>query len=120
MIEGFKEKVSHTDLEHKQIMGLERRLSLNSSVVATKNQVSSDLGQEAVILDLKSGVYYGLNDVGTRIWNLIQEPKTLSKIRDLILEEYEVEPECCEQELLALLHELLDAGLIEVSNETAG
>lgn len=99
-------------------MGLERRLSLNSSAVATKNQVSSDLGQEAVILDLKSGVYYGLNDVGTRIWNLLQEPKTLSEIRDLILEEYEVEPECCEQELLALLYELLDAGLIEVSNET--
>ena len=100
-------------------MGLERRVSVYSSVVATKEQVSSDLGQEAVILDLKSGVYYGLNDVGTRIWNLIQEPRTLNEIRDAIVKEYEVEPECCEHELLTLLQELSNAGLIEVRDETA-
>lgn len=101
-------------------MGLECRGSGYSSIVATKNQVSSDLGGEAVILDLKSGVYYGLNDVGTRIWNLIQEPKTLNEIQGAILEEYEVEPDCCADELLALLQKLLAAGLIEVSDETAG
>jgi hypothetical protein len=101
-------------------MSLERRVSGYSSVVATKNQVSSDLGGEAVILDLKSGVYYGLNDVGTRIWHLIQEPKTLNEIQDAILEEYEVEPNCCAEELLTLLQELLAVGLIEVSDETAG
>lgn len=98
-------------------MGLERRVTGYSSIVATKDQVSSDLGGEAVILALKSGVYYGLNDVGTRIWNLIQEPRTLNEIQDAILEEYEVEPECCADELLALLQELLATELIEVSDE---
>jgi hypothetical protein len=101
-------------------MGLEHKISGYSSVVATKNQVSSDLGGEAIILDLKSGVYYGLNDVGTRLWHLIQEPRTFNEIQDAILEEYEVEPDCCAEELLALLQELLAAELIEVSDETAG
>ena len=98
-------------------MGLECRVSEYSSIVATKNQVSSDLGGEAVILDLKSGVYYGLNNVGTRVWNLLQEPKTLNEIKNAILEEYEVEPNCCQYELLELCQELLAAGLIEVSDD---
>lgn len=90
-----------------------------SIVVAAKEQVSSDLAGEAVILDFKSGVYYGLNEVGARIWNLIQEPKTINEIRDAILEEYEVEPSQCDLDLKALLQQLKAEGLIEVRNETA-
>lgn len=90
-----------------------------SSVVATKDQVCSDLAGEAVILNLKSGVYYGLNRVGASIWNLLQEPKTVNEIRDAMLAKYEVEPEQCTRDLLALLQELEGEGLIEVRNETA-
>jgi hypothetical protein len=90
-----------------------------SIVVAAKEQVSSDLAGEAVILDFKSGVYYGLNEVGARIWNLIQQPKTVSEIRDAIVAEYEIEPELCDRDLKALLQQLEASGLIEVSNETA-
>ena len=89
-----------------------------SSVVASKDQVSSDLGGEAVILNLKSGVYYSLNEVGVSIWNLIQQPKTVDEIRNAILAEYEVEPEQCDHDLLKLLQELVTVGLIEVKNET--
>jgi hypothetical protein len=90
-----------------------------SIVVAAKEQVSSDLAGEAVILDFKSGVYYGLNEVGASIWNLIQEPRTVNEIRDAILAEYEVEPEQCDRDLFALLQQLEASGLIEVKNETA-
>jgi hypothetical protein len=84
--------------------------------VAAKDQVSSDLGGEVAILDLKAGVYYGLDAVGARIWSLIQEPRTVNEIRDILLEEYEVEPERCEHDLLALLRRLADEGLVEVRN----
>jgi hypothetical protein len=90
-----------------------------SIVVAAKEQVSSDLAGEAVILDVKSGVYYGLNEVGARLWNLIQQPKTVSEIRDAIVAEYEIEPELCDRDLKALLQQLEASGLIEVRNETA-
>ena len=82
--------------------------------MAAKDQVSSDLGGEVAILDLKAGVYYGLDAVGARIWSLIQEPRTVNEIRDILLEEYEVEPERCERDLLVLLQRLADEGIIEV------
>lgn len=93
-------------------------ISINSIVVAAKDQVSSDLGEEAVILSLNKGVYYGLDEVGARIWDLIQEPKAVSQIRDLLLDEYNVEPERCERDLLALLEELVAEDLVEVQDGT--
>ena len=84
--------------------------------MAAKDQVSSDLGGEVAILDLKAGVYYGLDAVGARIWSLIQEPRTVNEIRDILLEEYEVEPERCERDLLVLLQRLADEGIIEVED----
>jgi hypothetical protein len=94
-------------------------VSGGSIVVAANDQVSSDLGGEVAILDLKAGVYYGLDAVGARIWSLIQEPRTVNEIRDILLEEYEVEPERCERDLLALLQKLADEGLIEVKDEAS-
>ena len=60
-------------------------ISEHSVVIASSEQVSCDLDGEAVILNLKDDVYYGLNPVGARIWNLIQEPKTVGKIKDVLL-----------------------------------
>jgi hypothetical protein len=93
-------------------------VSLDSVVAASKNQVSSDLGGEAAILDLEAGVYYGLDEVGARIWELIQEPRSAREVRDALLAEYDVEPERCERDVLALLQELADAGLVEVRDES--
>ena len=52
---------------------MQKTLFRDAIVKAAKEQVSCDLAGEAVILNLKSGQYFGLNEVGTRIWNLIQE-----------------------------------------------
>jgi len=61
-------------------------------------------------------MYYGLNAVGARVWELVQEPKTVTEIRDTLLSEYEVEPNRCEQDLLALLQELAGKGLVKIDN----
>ena len=96
---------------------MKRAVSLGSTVVATEGQVSSDLGDEVAILDLKAGMYYGLDSVGARVWNLVQEPRTVEEIRNILTSEYEVDPYRCERDLIALLQRLLDEGLIEVSDE---
>jgi hypothetical protein len=93
-------------------------ISLNSTVVVAEGQVSSDLGGEVAILSLKNGVYYGLDAVGARIWELIQGPRTVNEIRDVLLEEYDVEPERCERDLFVLLDQLATENLIEVRDET--
>jgi hypothetical protein len=91
----------------------------HSTVVAAKDQVSSDLGGEVAILDLKAGVYYGLDTVGARVWELIQVPRTVGAIRKILVSEYDVESDRCESDLLALLQELADEGLVEVEGTTS-
>ncbi|MEM6753925.1 MAG: PqqD family protein [Cyanobacteria bacterium P01_C01_bin.38] len=90
-----------------------------SIVVATEEQISSDLGGESVILNMKTGVYHGLNEVGARVWNLIETPKAVKDIKQVLLEEYEVEADVCTKDLISLLCNLKTAELIKVINETA-
>lgn len=94
-------------------------VSLSSTVVAAKDQVSSDLGDEVAILDLRGGMYYGLESVGSRIWKLIEEPRTVRDIRDIVASEYEVELESCERDVITFLQRLTDEGLVEVKGATS-
>lgn len=89
-------------------------VSLSSTFSVSEDQVSCDLAGEAVILNLKSGKYFGLNEVGARIWELLKEHRTPDTIRDTLLDEYDVDPQQCEQDLLELLQQLLEQGLIHV------
>ena len=99
---------------------MKRAISGHSIMVAAREQVYCNLDGEVVILNLKDGVYYGLNAVGARIWNLLQEPRTMHEVRDILAQEYEVETDRCEHDLLALLQELATEGLIEIKDERAG
>jgi hypothetical protein len=92
-------------------------ISESSTVVAVKHQVSSDLGGEVAILDLDAGMYYGMDEVGARIWELVQEPRLVEEIQAVILDEYEVDPATGKRDVLALLQQLTDKGLVEVKDE---
>ena len=96
---------------------IESSMLSNLVIVVAKDQISRDLDGEAVILNMKSGIYCGLNEVGARIWQLIQEPKSVKDLLDTLIKEYEVEPDRCEREVLALLQRTSDNELIEVKNE---
>jgi hypothetical protein len=93
--------------------------SKKTKVAQAKDQVSCSLQEEAAILSFREGMYYGLNPVGARIWNLIREPKEVCEILDVMLREYEVDSQGCEKDLFALLERLLNEGLIEIKDETA-
>ena len=90
-------------------------LSLNSVVVATTEQVSCQLGDESAVLNMKNDVYYGMDPVGARIWRLLQQPRTVWEVRNIILDEYDVDQLRCEQDLLDLLTNMRAEGLIEVN-----
>lgn len=91
-------------------------ISRTMTVVAAPDQVSSDLAGESVILNLKTGLYYGLNEVGASIWNCIQSPTTVDEICNTIMGQYDVSPEDCEQDVFALLQEMMSAKLIEIQS----
>lgn len=79
--------------------------------------VFRDLAGEAVILNLASGTYFGLNEVGTRIWNLLAEHESTEQTLAALLEEYEVEEAPLRQDIEALLRTLVEKGLIVVDPE---
>ncbi|MGB9937087.1 MAG: PqqD family protein [Methanobacterium sp.] len=90
------------------------KLSRSSIIRVTKEAVHCDVEDEVVILSMKDGVYYGLNPVGAFIWEQIQKPKNFGEVRDAVLEEFDVGKEECESDLMELLDELLEKGLIEI------
>lgn len=89
----------------------------HSILTASSDQISADIAPNhsgnMIILGLSNGVYYELNEVGTRVWNLIQQPCRVQTILDTLLDEYEVDVRQCEVDLFALLEDLAKHGLID-------
>ncbi len=80
---------------------------------AIKEHLFSELGEEAVILSLKNGKYYGVNSVGVTVWTNVQKAATLAEIEAAVMNEYEVDEETCRREVLLFLEEMLREELIE-------
>ena len=87
-------------------------MELTDKVSVPAQVMARQVGDETVILDLASGTYFGLDPVGARIWALIGEGKTLAEICTTMLDEYEVEREQLEMDVLRLTGELLERGLV--------
>jgi hypothetical protein len=90
------------------------QISLDRSFAISKDAVFRDLDGEAVILDLESGTYFGLNAVGARIWQLVERHNGLRAVFEDLCREYDAAPDVLEHDLLALVAELERARLGEV------
>ena len=93
-------------------------LTTAAVLVASSEQVSTELphssGAHTVILGLRDGVYFELNEVGARIWQLLQQPCSLQVVLATLLDEYDVSPAQCEADLLSLVEDMLRRGLVEL------
>ena len=92
-------------------------LSLRHSITVAPDIVFREVDGEAVILNLETGLYFGLDQVGTRIWQLIQEHGSLQKVFETMSDEFDVGPDALERDLLGLMGELCGKGLVRVSPE---
>lgn len=92
---------------------MSRPLPLSAIVVAAHDVLSSELGSEHVLLNLADGIYYGLDDVGSDIWKLLQTPVSVGDICRAIVETRDVDTERCRSDVVKLLGELLDRRLVE-------
>ncbi len=91
------------------------KITRDTIIVVADEVVSCDLDGEAAILDIKDGIYYGLDPVGAKIWNLIQKPLVIDEIIKIILNEYDVDKDRCTNDILELIEELLDNRLVKVN-----
>jgi hypothetical protein len=81
-------------------------------VVASNDQISTTLNDEVVILGLQDTMYYGLQDVGARVWALVQSPRSIREIVGAITAEYDVSAETAASDVYRLIDGLRDRGLV--------
>jgi hypothetical protein len=90
------------------------KISTNSTIAVARDVLSCDLREEVAILNLNDEEYYVLNSLGARIWGLVQKPNTLENVLEELLKDYDVEKERLKQDLMELVNELVDKGLVEI------
>lgn len=83
-------------------------------VVQSDQQVATDIDGEVALLCVQSGNYYTLNPVGSRIWHLAAEPRSISEICAELVNEYQVSPAQCYREVTAYLRQMQQAQLVKV------
>jgi hypothetical protein len=80
--------------------------------VATSRVLCKDLGDEAILLDLETETYFGLNASGNRMWKLLTTSPTVREAFNALLEEFDVEPEELERDMSALIADLVGRGML--------
>ena len=93
-------------------------IRLENTVRASLRQMSAEQSGESVVLNFDDGVYYSLNEIGARIWALIQVPCRVSDLLATLVNEYDVDMARCESDMIALLQEMRDMRLVEVQDAT--
>jgi DNA phosphorothioation-dependent restriction protein DptG len=88
-------------------------------VSVSQSQVYTTLGSEAVVLELQASNYFGMNEVGTAVWNFLQQPREVSDVIEHIVNNYEVSAEQAEVEILSFLQTLVDKDLVVVHHRSA-
>jgi hypothetical protein len=87
-------------------------MNLQSQVVRKPDPLSSQVDEDLVIFSAENGMYYGTEEVGKRIWSLIETQTTVKSLCDTLMQEFEVDRETCEREVVAFLDQLNQEGLI--------
>jgi len=90
-------------------------IPLSSTITISSEVLAQEVDGETVLLDLQSESYFGLDEVGTRIWQLLNDHNELQKVFDIMLEEYDVNPKQLENDLNDLVGKLIDEKLIKAN-----
>ena len=89
-------------------------MNLNQKITFSDTVFAQEVDGEMVLLDMNSENYFGLDEVGTAIWQAMQESGSLEEVYKAMLEQYEVEPEVLQKDLLDFAQKLSDSGLAEI------
>ena len=90
------------------------KVQLTDAIELPAHVLFREVEEDVVLLDLRSGSYFGLDSVGRRIWQLLHAHRDLRKVHEVLVAEYAAGPEQLENDLLALVEKLADAGLVKV------
>jgi hypothetical protein len=81
------------------------------------NVVFRNLAGESVLLNLDTGTYFGLDAIGTRLWNLVAEHRSTAQVINILLSEYDVDEPRLQTDVNTLIDQLLAKGLLRTDAE---
>lgn len=86
-------------------------------VVVAENILMRELDGESVILDLSSENYFGLDEIGTRMWQILVSSGSIQDAYEILLQEYEVDPEQLQLDVQELVSQLIESGLMQFEKD---
>jgi len=99
---------------------ISRMISFGDRAIVASNVLIRFLDQESVLLNLNTERYFGLDSVGTRMWQLVTSAATIEAAYFELIEEFDVDPETLRSHLSGLLDHLLENGLIATQSANVG
>ena len=85
----------------------------NRLYVRNRAVIAAEVDGELVMMSVEHGQYYGLAGIGPRLWELLEEPRSLEDLVQQVLEEFAVEQEVCRKDTVEFLEEMERLGLVE-------
>jgi hypothetical protein len=97
----------------------EQKMDLGTVVARNDEPVAIDVDETIVMMSILQGKYYGLDEIGTRIWELIAEPRSIGAVCATLLQEFDVDEETCRRDVLDFVRELAGEKLVRVVDEAS-
>ena len=89
-------------------------ITIDTTIKRAEIIVSSELTDETVMMNVEKGSYYGLDDIETKLWQIVETPTSVSALCDSLLSNYDISREQGEADVLTFVNELHAEGIIEV------
>jgi len=89
-----------------------RPIDINTRLTKNRAIVSNKMDNETVMMSIENGEYYGINPIGSRIWELLDRPAAIADLCESLMEEYDVSAEDCRRDVAEFIGKLLDKDLI--------
>jgi len=93
---------------------MKKEITRDTKVVQRKELPTVMISGDIALMNAEKGIYYGLDAVGTRIWEIIKEEIAIKEIVDVLLKEYNVSADTCENDVIELIEKLDSAELIHI------
>jgi hypothetical protein len=88
------------------------KLELSSRVYRNPEMVSGNMDGETVMMSITRGEYFGLDLIGSRIWEILKQPVTIEALIEQLLTEYEIDRETCSRDVMDFLKQIQEKGLL--------
>lgn len=87
-------------------------MSSDKKFIRNPDIIDSPIDDEVVMMDVDKGAYFGLDSVGSQIWEELAEPHSLDALAEKLTQTYEVSVEQCKQDIAPLLEQMVESNLL--------